>query len=115
MLLALVLSMSLGWREFDSLARGMFTGLAVLAAYMAWRAAAVARNAPASTGLAPASPTPQLVDGIGFNVISYVVAGTIVPLIRAGAGPLWITVDVVVCVVLVRFLVHRRHETVSLS
>lgn len=106
----LAVAMTLGWSDrYESATRIIFSGLAVLAAVMTYIAIRTVRR---TTG-GPGSPTVETVDAIGFNVISLVTAGVIVPVVNMGAGIIGTAVAIVVSVVGTRTLVHRRRRQVS--
>lgn len=109
MTLLLVPSLALGFDRFDGTTRIAFAALTVLALVMSLRVTLAARSAAAVGEITP--PSRRLADALGFNVISLVVAGTIVPILRLGAGPLVVALDVVVCIVLGRLFVEVRRRS----
>jgi hypothetical protein len=118
MTVLVVAALVVGWSAAEPVARVTFSGLGVLAAYMtihAWRGERIAADEQPARGVATDEPRPgpRLVEHIGFNVISLVVAGTVVPIVRLGVGPVVVALDVAVCVIVTRAFVHRRRDAVT--
>lgn len=99
----LVPSLYLGWSGFAAATRVVFLGLLVLSIVMCVIAVSVVRGAEH-----PRRLSPELADRLGFNVISLVVAGTIVPIINVSGNAVVVAVVALVALLAARAFVQWR-------
>lgn len=92
-------AVALGFSGYPTPSRWAFIGLAVLAAVMTARVMAALRHHPVG---ATTPPPPSLIEPVGFNVISLVAGGMIVPVLRLGGGAVGVIAALVVSVVVMR-------------
>lgn len=106
----LIPSMWFGWSTFDRGAKPAFVGLLVLAWFMVWQTVRADRIAARVTGSMADRmvPSPDLVRVIGFNVVALLIAGTIVPVIRLGGGPIGLVVCILVMLAIGHVFVENR-------
>ena len=115
-------SMAFGWGGFGTAERVAFSALAALACFMVVQAvrAGRIRQAEAAAGRVVRS-TPRglpavgtgFVQTLGFNVVALVVAGTVVPVLRIGAGTIGVVASVAVSVAVGHVLLERRRAQVA--
>ena len=113
MALALGPSLAVGWGAFPPSARVAFAGLALLAAAMVGQAARAVRTRRAEVLPSGRPVGPRFVGVLGVNLVALTVAGTIVPVLRAGAGAVGVVVAVLVTVVVGHLLVARQVRAVT--
>ena len=113
MALALGPSLAVGWPAFPPSARVAFAGLAVLAVAMVGQTVRAVRIRRTEVLPSDRPVGPRFVGVLGVNLVALTVAGTVVPVLRAGGGAVGVVVAVLVTVVLGHLLVARRVRAVT--
>lgn len=112
----LVPSMALGWPDFGTPNKIIFSALFVLALVLVLQAVRAGRirqrEIADGRALAALGIGPDFVHTIGFNVIALVAGATVVPALRIGGGVVAALISVGLAVAVAHLLVERRRRQV---